>query len=225
MNKITVILADDHSLVRAGIRSLLQTIPDIVVAGEASDGYEAIELVKEHAPDAAFLDIAMKNLNGLEAAARIIQSYPNTKVIILSMHSSEEYVLRALKAGVHGYLLKDSVPTELSVALRAVLQGETYLSPGISKLVVGDYLKRLSGEVPEQEKPDAAKLQQLTSRQREILQLIAEGATTKTIALKLNLSTKTVESHRTELMNRLDIHDIAGLVRYAIRSGLVSPDT
>ena len=225
MSKTIVILADDHSLVRAGIRSLLQTIPDVEVAGEASDGYEAIELVKEHKPDVAFLDIAMKNLNGLEAAMRIFQVEPKTKIIMLSMHSSEEYVLRALKAGVHGYLLKDSVPTELAVALRAVLQGETYLSPSISKLVVGDYLKRLSGGVPETLDSEDSKLQLLTSRQREILQLIAEGSTTKAIAQKLNLSAKTVESHRTELMNRLDIHDIAGLVRYAIRVGLVSSDS
>ncbi len=225
MSKITVILADDHSLVRAGIRSLLQTIPDIEVIGEASDGHEAIDLVKESQPDIAFLDIAMKSLNGLEAASRIKQNYTSTKVIMLSMHSNEEYVLRALKAGVNGYLLKDSVPNELEVALRAVLQGETYLSPGISKLVVNDYLKRLSGEIQESDKSEAHQIHQLTSRQREILQLIAEGATTKAIAQKLNLSAKTVESHRTELMNRLGIHDIAGLVRYSIRIGLVSPES
>jgi DNA-binding NarL/FixJ family response regulator len=225
MNKTTVILADDHSLVRAGIRSLLQTLPDVEVVGEASDGHEAIEQVKELQPDVVFLDIAMKNLNGLEAASRITHNHPGTKVIMLSMHASEEYVLRALKAGVHGYLLKDSVPNELEVALRAVLQGETYLSPGISKLVVSDYLKRVSGEVTNQADPETSLLQQLTSRQREILQLIAEGATTKTIAQKLNLSAKTVETHRTELMNRLDIHDIAGLVRYAIRIGLVSSES
>jgi DNA-binding NarL/FixJ family response regulator len=224
MNTISVVLADDHSLVRAGIRSLLQTLPNVNVVGEASDGHEALALIESLQPDVAFLDIAMKSMNGLEAAARITRNFPRIKVIILSMHSSEEYVLSALKSGVHGYLLKDSVPTELEIALRAVMQGETYLSPGISKLVVGDYLKRLSNGESEMPTVNAFTPIQLTSRQREILQLVAEGATTKDIAQKLSLSAKTVESHRTELMSRLDIHDIAGLVRYAIRIGLITPD-
>lgn len=224
MERVKILLADDHTIVRAGVRLLLKGVNDLEVVGEADNGHEALDLVKSLHPDIVILDIAMKSLNGLEVASRISRDHPEIKTIILSMHASEEYVNRALQAGVRGYLLKDSIPAELEIAVQAVLRGETYLSPGVSKYVVDSYLKRTSGQV-EMEEVREDQFLGLTSRQREILQLIAEGSTTKEIAAKLNLSAKTVETHRTELMNRLDIHDIAGLVRYAIRIGLVSPDT
>jgi DNA-binding NarL/FixJ family response regulator len=222
MSAIRVLLADDHSLVRAGIRALLEDLPGIKVVGEASNGREAVSLVEAHRPDIALMDIAMSELNGLEATSRIVREYPHTRVIILSMHANEEYVLQALKAGAAGYLLKDAFTTELEMALKAVARGETYLSPPVSKHVVADYMRRVSGQAS----PDDGKSPQerLTPRQREILQLIAEGHTTQEIANKLNISVKTAETHRMQLMERLDIHDIAGLVRYAIRVGLVSLD-
>jgi len=217
-----VLLADDHTLVRAGIRSLLKNIPGFEVVAEADNGRDALKLIEQHHPDLVLLDIAMSELNGLEVAARLNKEHPEIHVIILSMHSSEEYVLQALRAGASGYLLKDSAPTELELALRSVSRGETYLSPSISKHVVDDYLRRVSSKGDD--KVSLPGLQELTSRQREILQLIAEGNSTKEIAEKLILSVKTIESHRIQLMERLGIHDIAGLVRYAIRMGIVSPE-
>lgn len=184
------------------------------VVAEAADGHEAISAVRNHRPDVVLMDIAMKNLNGLDATAKIKNEFPNVKVVILSMHANEEYVLQALKAGASGYMLKDAATQELELAIGAVLRGETYLSPPISKQVVENYMQRLSGV----EHP----LDALTSRQREILQLIAEGRSTKDIAQRLHVNVKTVETHRAQLMERLGIHDIAGLVRYAIRVGLIS---
>ncbi len=216
MKPIRILLADDHALVRAGLRSLLESLPEVEVVAEAGDGREALRLAATHHPHIALLDIAMPELNGLEAAALLAKEAPDTRVIILSMHTSEEYVVRALRAGVAGYLLKDSGLAELELAVKAVARGETYLSPPMSKHVVADYVRRIGGE--------ESLLEQLTPRQREVLQLIAEGRTTKEIAQKLNLSVKTVETHRAQLMERLDIHDLAGLVRYAIRAGLVAPD-
>jgi DNA-binding NarL/FixJ family response regulator len=160
----------------------------------------------------------------LEATVRVAKEFPRVRVIILSMHAVEEYVLQALHAGASGYLLKDAAPVELGLAVKAVVRGETYLSPPISKVVIDKYLQRTRGE-PDHSWATSMPYGQLTSRQREILQLIAEGHTTKDIAQCLNLSARTVETHRTELMQRLDIHDVAGLVRYAIRTGLVSPDS
>jgi DNA-binding NarL/FixJ family response regulator len=221
MKPIKVILVDDHSLVRAGIRSLIQNISGVEVIAEANNGRDAIRLIDELIPDLVLLDIAMPELNGLEVISRISKDNLITRVIILSMHTNEEYVVQALKAGAAGYLLKDSAPNELEIAVNAVMRGETYLSPAISKHVVDNYLRRISDVSPEKEKgPDIFK--QLTSRQREILQLIAEGNSTKEIANKLNVSIKTVETHRMQLMDRIGIHDVAGLVRYAIRMGIIT---
>lgn len=217
-----VLLADDHTLVRAGIKSLLKNMHGFEVVAEADNGRDALKLADQHKPDLVLLDIAMSELNGLEVASRLSRDLPEIKIIILSMHSSEEYVLQALRAGASGYLLKDAAPTELEIALRAVIRGETYLSPSISKHVVDDYLRRVSNK--KSELSDETGAAELTSRQREILQLIAEGNSTKEIAEKLILSVKTIESHRIQLMERLGIHDIAGLVRYAIRMGIISPE-
>lgn len=216
MKPIRVLLADDHALVRAGIRALLAALPGIEVVAETGDGREALEVIRTHRPDVVMMDIAMPGLNGLEAAARVAKDFPNVRVIILSMHANEEYVWQALRAGAGGYLLKDAAPAELDLAVKAVARGESYLSPAVSKQVVGDYIRRVGG--------DASSVEQLTPRQREILQLIAEGRSTKEIAHLLNISVKTVETHRVQLMERLNIHDVAGLVRYAIRVGLVTPD-
>src|SRR5690606_18193892 len=223
MDQITVLLADDHSLVRAGIRSLLQKMHNVQVVAEAHNGRDALKLIEEIRPDVVLLDIAMPELNGLEVAARVSKDMPEVKIAILSMHADEEYVLQALRAGAAAYLLKDSAPTELEFAIVAVARGETYLSPAISKRVVDDYLRRVS-DSPQENKTEMAAYVQLTPRQREILQLIVEGNTTKEIAYKLNVSVKTVESHRTLLMERLGIKDVTGLVRYAIRTGLISPE-
>ena len=212
-----ILLADDHALVRAGIRSLLEKIPGVEVAGEASNGREAIELIRAQRPDLVLMDIAMKELGGLEALPRITKNFPSVKVIILSAHANEEYVIRALRSGAAGYMLKDAATLELELAINSVTQGKTYLSPSISRTVIDSYLERVGSL--------SSPIDQLTARQREVLQLIAEGKNTKEIAGTLDISIKTVEAHRLQLMARLDIHDVPGLVRYAIRSGLVSPDT
>jgi len=213
---IRVILADDHTLVRAGIRSLLEKIAGVQVVGEASDGREALEIIKKTNPNIALLDITMSGMNGLDVTARVVKDFPHIKVIILSMHANEEYVLQALKIGVSGYLLKDAATTELELALKAIAREETYLSPAVSKKVINNYLERVG---------DAEDLQSaLTPRQREILQLVAEGKSTKEIAFMLSVSIKTVEAHRAQMMDRIGIHDVPGLVRYAIRIGLVASD-
>jgi DNA-binding NarL/FixJ family response regulator len=216
MNMTRVLLADDHALVRAGIRALMEKIPNVEVVGEAGTGRKALELVRSTSPNIVLMDIAMTELGGLEALPRITKDFPSVNVIILSAHANEEYVIRALREGASGYMLKDSATTELELAINSVIQGKVYLSPSISRTVIDDYLRRVSGAV--------SPLEQLTSRQREILQLIAEGKNTKEIAADLDISIKTVESHRLQLMDRLNIHDIPGLVRYAIRSGLVSAE-
>jgi DNA-binding NarL/FixJ family response regulator len=213
MKSIRILLADDHTLVRAGICSLVQSLPGVQVVAEAGDGREALSLIETHQPDVALLDIAMPGLNGLEVAAQVADNFPFVRVLILSMHATEEYVLRALRAGAAGYLLKDADTAELELAIKAVTNGETYLSPAVSKHVT-EYVRRI-GE------GEHSTLERLTPRQREVLQLVAEGHTTQEIARLMNLSVKTVETHRTQLMDRLDIHDIAGLVRYAVREGLV----
>ena len=211
---------DDHVLVRAGIRALLESLDGIQVLEEADDGREALRLIELHRPDIVLMDIAMSGLNGLEATKRINRDFPNTQVIILSMHANEEYVLQSLRAGAAGYLLKDAGTVELEIAIKAVAGGETYLSPPVSKHVISDYVRRMSAG----EQESQSTLDRLTLRQREILQLIAEGQTTQEIARLLNIGVKTVETHRMQLMERLDIHDVAGLVRYAIRVGLISAD-
>ena len=210
-----VVLADDHTLFREGVRSLLARIADVTIVGEAGDGRTALDLIDRVQPDVALLDITMPELNGLEVASRIGKASPGTRVVVLSMHAGEAYVAQALKAGVAGYLLKDAAAAELEMALRAVARGDTYLSPAISRHVVEGFLGREEPSDP---------LGGLTPRQREILQLIAEGKNTKSIASTLHVSVKTVEAHRAQMMDRLGIHDVPGLVRLAIRAGLVSPD-
>ena len=216
MTLLRVLLADDHALVRAGIRALLETFPDVSVVAETGDGREAVELAAKGV-NIVLMDIGLPGLNGLEATARIVKEHPQVKVVILSMHANDEYIRQALQAGAAGYLLKDAAPVELDLALRAVAHGDTYLSPAISKRVIEDYLAQAPARA------DAA-AQVLTARQREILQLIAEGRSTKQIAALLGVSVKTVETHRADLMERLGIHDLAGLVRYALREGLARPE-
>ncbi len=216
MRPVRIVLADDHALVRSGIRALCELLDGVTVVAEADDGNQVLEMVRAHHPDIVLMDIAMKMLNGLEATAQIKRESPQVSVIILSMHAADDYVLHALKAGASGYVLKDSAVHEIEAAITAVMRGEVYLCPQISGLVVRRYLQH-AGAV---EGPLGA----LTPRQREILQLIAEGHSTKDIGFRLGLSVKTAEAHRTQIMERLDIHDIAGLVRFAIRTGLVSSD-
>ena len=215
MAPLRILLVDDHKLVRAGIRSLLGEIEGVEVVAEASDGAEALLLAERERPDVVLMDIAMKGMNGLDAAARLRERLPTAKVVILSMHTSEEYVLLALRAGAAAYLIKDSATSELELALQSVMRGETYLSPAISRQVVEGYVQRAGGE----QAPEV-----LTARQREVLRLVAGGKSTKEIAFLLNLSVKTVETHRAQIMERLGIRDVAGLVRYALRTGLVPPD-
>ena len=216
MTPLRVVLADDHALVRAGIRSLLERIPGVEVVGEAHDGLDALALIGAHQPDLVLIDIAMAGLNGLEVAACVARDWPEVRVIILSMHANEEYVAQALRAGAVGYLLKDSATAELDLALEAASRGETYLSPAISRTVISGYLARLSGT-------GAGTASPLTPRQREVLTLVASGKSTKEIAHMLKLSVKTVETHRAQLMERLNIHDVAGLVKYALHLGLIPP--
>lgn len=209
---IRVILADDHTLVRAGIRRLLAEVDGVEVVAEASQGREAVRLAHEHRPDVVMMDINMPELNGLEAAERITREARGVRIVMLSMLCNEEYVPQALRAGAAGYLLKDADAMELGLALKAVMRGDTYLSPAIARHAAALAMR---GDAPAEE---------LTSRQREILQLIAEGHTTKDIAVKLDLSVRTVETHRMQIMQRLQIRDLAGLIRYAIRTGLIQAD-
>lgn len=208
-----VLLADDHTLVRAGLRKLLESMPGISVVGEAGDGLALLALAEQLQPNLVLMDIAMPGLNGLEATARLVKTMPGIRVMILSMHQNEEYVRRALRHGAVAYMLKDSAPMELELAISAVLRGETYLSPAVSKGVLDDYVHRL--------REDDQPAEHLTPRQREVLQLIAEGLSTKDIARRLGLSVKTVETHRTTLMRQLDVHEVTGLVRHAMKLGLV----
>jgi DNA-binding NarL/FixJ family response regulator len=215
MTPIRVLLADDHALVRAGMRSLLNAMAEVEVVGEAASGEEALELAGRERPDIVLMDIAMKGMSGLDAAARLRERLPQVRVVILSMHAGEEYVLKALRAGAVGYLLKDAATGELELALRSVMRGESWFSPAVSRQVVEGYVQRVGGETV----ADA-----LTARQREVLKLVAGGKSTKEIAYELKLSVKTVETHRAQIMERLGIRDVAGLVRYALRTGLVPPD-
>lgn len=214
MSRLRVLLAEDHALVRAGLRSLLETIPGMEVVGEAANGNDALRLIAQFRPDVVLMDISMPGLNGLEATRRAAKLHWRTRIVMVSMHADEEYVRQALLAGASGYLLKNSERGELELAVRAVARGDLWLSPAISRLVISPLMRRSA--------PAArSSLERLTSRQREILQLIAEGNTTKQMAERLRLSVKTVETHRTNLMDRLEIHDLAGLVRYAVRVGLI----
>lgn len=211
---LRIVLVDDHTLVRQGIASILASFKDMELVGEAEDGREALDEVREKRPDVVLLDISLPQLNGLEVAERLHKEMPDLGIVMISMHSNEEYVARALRVGARGYLLKSASREELALALRAARAGDTYLSPAVSGPVVERFLTG-SGEY---DNP----LEILTSRQREILQLVAEGLTSREIAERLHLSLKTVESHRSNIMERLDIHDLAGLVRFAIESGLVA---
>ncbi len=217
MNRVRVLLADDHHLVRSGLRALLQSLPGVEVVAECGDGREAVVLAQQKTPNIALLDIAMPGLNGLDACAQIVAAVTGTRVIMLSMHADAEYVCQALRSGASGYLVKNAAPEELGLALQAVMRGETWLSSSISRQVIDGYLQQ-RGE-------STSPLAQLTPRQREILQLVAEGKSTKQIAAALAVSIKTVETHRAQLMGRLEIHDVAGLVRLAIRHGLVRLDS
>ena len=213
---IRVCVVEDQTIVREGLVRLLSLADDIEVVGEAGDGDEARPIILRTAPDVVLLDISMPGIGGLEASAQLKQELPEVRVVMLSMHANEEYVLQALRAGAVGYMLKDSATAELELALQAVMEGETYLSPPISRQVVEGYVQRVGAEQPAAD--------HLTPRQRQVLQLIAEGLSTKEIAYRLELSVKTVETHRAQLMERLQIRDIAGLVKYAIRNGLVSSE-
>jgi DNA-binding NarL/FixJ family response regulator len=211
---IRIIVADDHTLVRKGIRLLLETIPHVTVVGEAADGAEALRLIRETRPDVALVDLAMPVMGGLEVVRRTAQEFPPTRTIVLSMHDDEAYVHEALAAGASGYLLKGSEKAELDLALRAVARGQTYLTPGASRAVIASLGARRPGG-------RTSRGDVLTARQREVLRLVAEGHTTREVASRLGLSVKTVETHRGALMRRLGIRDLAGLVRYAVRIGLV----
>jgi DNA-binding NarL/FixJ family response regulator len=217
MPPIRVLLADDHSIVRAGIRAIINDLPDVEVVAEAQDGREALDLIARARPNVVFMDIGMKNLNGLETTSRVTADFPGVRVVILSGHANEEYVWQALRAGAVGYLLKDAPPAEIAQALQAVMAGETYLTTAVSGQIVADFIARSGNE--------RSALELLTPRQREILQLLAEGGTAKGMARILGISAKTVETHRAQLMERLNIHDVAGLVRFAIRVGLIQADS
>lgn len=221
MTSIRVLLADDHGLVRTGIRTLIEQMAGIEVVGEADNGREVLRMLKQLQPDVVVMDISMAELNGLDATAYIVQEHPHVRVLILTMHAAEPYVLQAVRAGAAGYVLKTSGRAELEQALRVVARGETYLTPAVLKYVTTDY-RRLSGEESSinASRPDAP----LRPRERELLQLIAEGHSTKEIAARLHLSPSAVDSRRVRLMDRLDIHDMVGLLRYAMRLGLVAPE-
>jgi two-component system, NarL family, response regulator NreC len=208
---LRILLADDHLIVRQGLKTLLEHEHHTVV-GEAGDGREAIQLAQKHHPDIAIMDLAMPMLNGLDATREILKVSPETRSILLTMHTEDPYVVEALRAGVRGYLLKTQATSDLMQAVREVSIGSIYLSPGISRAIVDAYLAKT--DFP----PDP-----LTPREREVLQLVAEGKTTKEVAAILGVSVKTAESHRTRLMEKLDIHETAGLVRYAVRRGLIQP--
>jgi DNA-binding NarL/FixJ family response regulator len=217
MSHLRILLVEDHALVRAGMRALLQKIEGIEVIADVGDGWEAIKSVQTDPPDLVLMDIAMPGLNGLDATARIVKESPTARVILLSMYANEEYLRQALQVGASGYLLKGAELAELELALKTVARGERYLTPAVVKYAIEAYCEKSEGPT--------GPLAKLSMRQREILQLVAEGQTTKDIAQRLSLSVKTVETHRSQLMERLDIHDVPGLVRFAMRVGVIQPDS
>ena len=216
MKKIRVLLADDHTLIRAGLRMVVEAQPDLTVVGEASDGREAVAMAGTLKPDVVVMDIGMPNLNGIEAAGQIRGSLPDTQIVMLSMHSDEGYVLRALKAGAKAYLLKDSAEADLARAVRAAAAGKSFFSPAVGKVLLEDYIRKLQRTGAE----DSYEL--LTPREREILQLVAEGNSSKDIANLLSLSVYTVETHRARIMQKLNLRSIPELILYAVRKGIVS---
>jgi DNA-binding NarL/FixJ family response regulator len=215
-SKVRIVLADDHVVIRAGIRRILEEVPEFSVVGEASDGREAVELVERVEPDVVILDVGMPVLNGNEAAAQIHSRHPRTAIVMLSMHSDETYVLRALRSGARAYLLKNAAESDLKEAVRAVAGGRSYFSPAVSKILLEDYIRKLQRTGAE----DSYEL--LSLREREVLQLIAEGKSTKEVAGLLNISEHTAESHRTNLMKKLGLRGLAELILYAVRKGLIS---
>jgi len=212
MGKIKVLLAEDHTIVRQGIRSLLEPQMDIEVIGEAEDGLDAVKKTEELRPDVVIMDISMPKLNGIDATRLIKKNVPNTKVLVLTMHELQEYVEQILRAGASGYLIKKTAMSELINAIRAVNQGLSFLSPSVSKMMVDKFRKTMDATIKEEP---------ITARERQILQLIAEGHTNKEIAKILSLSVRTVETHRTHIMRKLNIHDVAGLTKYAIQKGFI----
>jgi len=224
MKKTRILIADDHDVVRSGLRMLLRTSPEFSVTGEAADGEEAVHLVEKQKPDIVFMDISMPKLDGIEATKIIKGKFPGTHVIILTVHEDEEYAFHVLRAGASGYLLKNASRKEIFEAVRSAMAGERFFSPGISKIIVDGFMKREnegnSHPAPEEKKEPAAG-QQLTKRELEVLQYIAQGFTNRQIAEALFLSFRTVNTHRANLMQKLNIHDTAGLVRHAINLGLV----
>lgn len=216
MNKIRILLVDDHTMFRAGLRVLLSLYADFDIVGEAGDGQEALDAVRELAPDVVLMDIAMPGLGGLVATRRIHEEHPKTKVILLTQHENREYVAPALKAGASGYVLKRAADEELVRAVRAVFQGQTYLDPMIASVVVSDYRRRL------EDTSDDDPYESLTPRELEVLVLVAKGHTNREVAELLGISHKTVDYHRTNVMRKLDVHNRTGLTRYAIRRGLMS---
>jgi two-component system response regulator NreC len=216
MSRIRLMLADDHAVIRAGLRLVLERQPDFDVLGEAADGREAVAKAAELRPDVAVLDLAMPNLNGIEATRQITSSVPGVQIVVLSMHSDEEYVLRALKAGARAYVLKEAGEADLIAAVRAVHSGKSFFSPAVSRVLVEDYVRQLQ----DRDLEDSYDL--LTPREREILQLVAEGKSNKDIANTLNLSVYTVETHRGNLMEKLNLHSVPELILYAVRKGVIS---
>lgn len=213
---IRIIIVDDHALFRAGLKALLHALPDMKVVAEADGGHEALRQVETHRPEVALVDLSMPGLNGMTTTTRIVRGFPETRVLVLSMHADDEYARQALRAGATGYLLKAARREELEQAIRTVARGETYLSPKVAEAA--------APPVPSRAGPDATPVERLTNRQREVLQLLAEGHKVRDIASRLGLSAKTVETHRSQIMQRLDIYDVPGLVRFAIRNGMVSAD-
>lgn len=216
MKTIRIVLADDHTVVRKGLRLLLESVPEFQVVADASNGREAVALADEHQPSVVVMDVAMPLLNGIEAARQITAKLPQTAVVFLSMHADEGYVLKALKAGARAYLLKDSAETDLIAAVRAVSEGKAFFSPAISKMLVEDYMRQMQERAVE----DSYEL--LTTREREVLQLLAEGKNNKEAAQLLNLSLYTVETHRSNIFQKLNLHSGAELILYAIRKGVIS---
>lgn len=216
MKEIRLVIVDDHTLVRAGIRALLQKIPGVKVVAESNNGPFALRMVEKYSPDIVLLDIEMPGMNGLEVTAHISQDFPKSRVIILSMHEDQEYVMRAIRAGAAGYLLKGSSTPELELAITAVADGQTFLSPAAAKHVVGD-LARRNTQSP-------SPLESLSPRQRQVVKLLATGHSRKEIAAQLKVSVKTVDTHRAQCMEKLQVHDLASLVRFAIRNGMVGSE-
>jgi two-component system response regulator NreC len=214
-----VLLVEDHAIVRQGIKSLLEEEADIIVVGEAGDGSQAVRLVEQLRPDIVLMDLSMPGMDGVEATRQIRARFPDIRVVVLSMHENEEYVFRVLRAGASGYVLKRATTSELVLALRAVAAGSTFLSPAISEILIGDYVQRAKASDQRDEILDI-----LTPREREVLQLIAKGFSNRQIAERLQISVKTVETHRGNMMSKLDIHDRAGLVKFAFDSGLITFD-